>query len=83
MRSVFDLLATLPGTADDIASHLLTLGCKGKLKSRCQCPIAILIEREGYSLIDVRRRGVYCYSRPDNIDREYPLSPAVQTFIFS
>lgn len=77
-----EMLSKLGLTADDIAAKLLELGYKGKLHSRCECPIALLISRHGFMLVDVRRKGVTYYSPRLRRDGEHAFSGPIQTFIW-
>ena len=67
MRTVSQVLASLTGTYDQVAAKLTELDCKGRRCSETDSPIAILLEREGYRLVEVRKRVVtYYHPRSSN-----------------
>jgi hypothetical protein len=72
------LLAELGDTADEVADTLRAKGIKGRPKSGCGCPVARLLEREGYTQPWVHGE---IYVERDDLELRVDFTEAIEQFI--
>jgi hypothetical protein len=76
-----EFVKSLGSTADEVAESLRRLGVKGRRRSRCECPIAVAVNKHapGWGGIRVSGSGYLSYNDVQIMDPQ--TTSAVQAFV--